>query len=319
MDLQKFVMEAIEAMGGAVVQTEYALCEAIVPDQWKEIFQGRTECLLAFDFEVAEENPAAEFVTFGSYIFEQIVALVRRRPVSGIRYVDIERPTLHAPLEKIKRHLKDEAGAMQLKSERQVLGAWVEFSFRIHYVSDEKEETFEQVWINLNNGHVDEQMQAHKDFIPYAASPSPLLEGLALPDTAGLSSALLTAYRHAKQLANRGLNRRMRQEELDKEFKRITDYYDDLAAEMTKRGERRGLSAEKVKELADKADAIRLEKAKQLDDIKRKYTVRSEVGLDHGLLYFAPVIAYTVEIEFRKQRKQLHLQYNPLLKQFTVL
>lgn len=318
MELQKFVMNAIEAMGGAVVQTEYALCEAIVPDQWKGIFQGRTECLLAFDFEVAEENPAAEFVTFGSYIFEQIVSNVRSYAASGVRYVDIERPALHNPLEKIKRYLKEESGAIQLKSERPAIGLWVEFSFRIQYVSDEKETTFKQIWVNLNSGCVDEEMRSHKDFIPYAQSPSPSLTELPLLDSPVLSLALLTAYDHVKQLAGRGLDRRMRQEELDKELRRITDYYDDLSAEMAKRGERKGLSADKMKEHSDKAEAILAEKAKQMDDIRSKYSVRTEIELDHGLLYFVPVIDYTVEIEFRKKHKQIPLQYNPFLKKFDM-
>lgn len=77
MQLQQFVTETVENLGGMVMPVEYALCHVLIPETYASYFQNKTEHKLSFDFEVAQENPDSEFVTFGSYVLEQLLAIVR--------------------------------------------------------------------------------------------------------------------------------------------------------------------------------------------------------------------------------------------------
>ncbi|GBF73558.1 hypothetical protein PA598K_01857 [Paenibacillus sp. 598K] len=312
MRLQQFVMDAIEAMGGVVVQTEYALCEVMLPEQRRGILQGRGEGVLAFDYEVAEEHPEAEFVTFGSYLFEQLIAAVQTMAVSGVRYADVERWQVQDPLAKLRKRLPEQ-GQYTLISEREALAAWAVYAYRVAYVADDREEVYEQLWVDMATGAVDEEMAIAAQQLPYRSEPSTQLP---LADALPLTESFLRGYRYMRERAEREGSRRTAGLQLDREIARINDYYDALIQENAKRSQRKGLSEAKLAELATKEAAIRLEHEKQLRDIESKYTVRAELALDYGLLYYVPVTEYTVSREYRKQTELYRLRYNPILKTF---
>lgn len=316
MNLQKFVTDVIEAIGGIVIPLEYALCQVMVPESYRDLFQGRTEMGLAFDLEVAEENPQAEFVTFGSYLFEQMIALVHRHAVSTIRFADIDTPMLSGALDKIRRFLNKENGVFSLSSERIVTGVWASFAFRVAYVSDEKEEEFKQVWIDMNRGAVCEDMLQKHHLIPYVDRPTHFP-----PVTCPLNmaSALRLAYTHVKHQAESTRRKRARQMEMEREIRRITDYYADLSEETIKRSGRKGLSEDKRQELHDKSQSIELEQQKQIREIENNYNVRAETALDHGILVMVPLLEYVVSIRNRNVQRDVKLHYNPILKQFCVI
>lgn len=313
MDLQKFVTDAIEALGGIVFPLEYARCQAMIPEEHRDLFQGRTELELTFDFEVAEENPQAEFVTFGSYLFEQVKALVQRQAIGTIRFADIDPPTLSGALDKIRRFLGQENGVFSLSSERAVTGASVIFAFHVAYVSDEQEEEFRQVWVDLNRMEVCEDMMQQYHLVPYVDRPVQFCPVTCPMD---VPSALKVAYAHVKRQAEAGRRQRVRQEELNRENRRITDYYEELTRETIKRSERKGLSEQKKQELLDKVQAIGLERQKQLLEIGNKYNVRTEANLDHAILVMVPLLEYVVSVRHRQAEKEITLHYNPVLKRF---
>ncbi|CAB3389521.1 OmpH family outer membrane protein [Kyrpidia spormannii] len=317
MELQKLVTTAIEAMGGIVVPVEYALCQVVVPEEYKDLFQGRDELEVAFDFEVAEENPQAEFVTFGSYLFDQIMGFVRRQAVSTVRFADIDPPALSGPLDKIRRFMAEERGTLTLRSERPVMGAWAVFSFRIGYVSDEKEEEFCRVWVDMTRGALDEDMGRSADGVPYADTPVHALPVVvARTDVPG---TFRLALEQVTEVGQRGRLQRVRQAELERERKRIVDYYDELSREIVKRSGRKGLTEEKRKELLDKARSVELERQKQLAEIEKKYDIRVEPVLDHGVVVMAPLLEYVVSISERRVEKEFTVYYNPILKRFSVI
>lgn len=86
---------------------------------------------------------------------------------------------------------------------------------------------------------------------------------------------------------------------LEKDVERITNYYSELLAENEKRSNRKGLSEDKVKEIKTKSEAIKLERDKQLQEIYNKYNGQIELNLENGILYFIPILEYTIEIVFR--------------------
>lgn len=76
----------------------------------------------------------------------------------------------------------------------------------------------------------------------------------------------------------------------------------------------KGLSHDKIEGIAAKSKAIVVEMDKQTEEIKKKYYGHTEITLDHGIMYFVPILQYNIEILFRSQRKQQTLYYNPITK-----
>ncbi|QKY70156.1 hypothetical protein [Lentibacillus sp. CBA3610] len=140
MQLQQFVTETVENLGGMVMPVEYALCDVLIPETYAGYFQNKTELKLAFDYEVAQENPDSEFVTFGSYVLEQLLAIIHEKAKTAMRYALIDRLELGTPLKKIEAFLQDEHGKTAIESEKPVLGVWTVFQYLTTIVADEKTE-----------------------------------------------------------------------------------------------------------------------------------------------------------------------------------
>jgi hypothetical protein len=316
MQLQKFVTDVIEGIGGIVDPVEYALCQVLIPENYKNYFQNKTELELSFDFEVAQENPHSEFVTFGSYVLEQVLAIANQKAVTTNRFAEIERLTLANPLKKIKEALKEDDRKIIITNERSVLGVWAVFQFHIAYVADEKVEKVNQVWINLLTDEVSETMKQEQNRIVYHEEP---IYTYPVPGDIHITDAFKTAYQFVKLEAENENKLRTQDKQMEKDLERIDSYYKELLAENDKKAARKGLSIEKKKETLDKAKAIELERDKQLQEIVSKYNGKIEITLDHGLLYFIPLLQYNIEIQHRLDKKMRTLYYNPITKEINMV
>lgn len=312
MQLQNFVTEVIEAMGGVVEPVEYALCEVLIPDAYKSYFQNKTELELAFDYEVAQENPNSEFVTFGSYILEQILTIANQKPISSIRYTEVERQIPGNPEKKINEFLHDDRVRINIIDENHVMGVWAVFQFHVAFISDEKEESSEQVWVNLLTGEISETMQQIQSSIVYLSEP---LYNYPIPSDLNIEEAYQTAYKHVEDISEKMLDSRKQDPQLQKDLDRIESYYKELRMENDKRKNRKGLSEDKINEIAAKSNAISIEREKQMEEIRNKYTGQSDIAIDHGILYFVPLVQYNIEVHYRSEHKKQTLYYNPLTKQ----
>ena len=313
MQLQQFVTETVEQLGGVVIPVEYALCHVLIPESYTSYFQNRTEFELSFDFEVAQENPESEFVTFGSYVLEQLLAIVQQQSTSTLRFAEIDRLELSNPLKKLSEFLKDEPGKISLKSERPVLGLWVAFQYNVSYLSDEKTETSEQLWVNLLNNEISPAMKRDQNRIIYKQEP---LYTYPIPATVDMSVAFERATDYVKELAEQEKQDQTKENMLAKDIDRIMNYYTELIAENNKKANRKGLTEEKVEEIGAKSETIELERDKQLQEIYNKYNGDVEVNVDNGALYFIPLLEFSVEIQFRANVRDEIFYYNPVTKQF---
>jgi hypothetical protein len=314
MQLQKFVTDVIEGIGGVIVPVEFALCQVLIPEEYKKHFQNKTELELSFDFEVAQENPDSEFVTFGSYVLDQVLAIANQRAVTTLRFAEVDRLTVADPIKKMKGILKNNDGKFIITEERPVLGVWAVFQFQIAFVSDEKVEKAKQVWINLLTGEVSETMKHEQNRIVYQEEP---IYSYPVPVDINLADGFKKAYQQAKFEAESENKLRMQENQMQKDLERIDSYYKELLVENNKKADRKGSSLEKKKEILDKAKAIELERDKQIQEITDKYNGKTEIALDHGLLYFIPLLQYKVEIQHRSDKKERTLYYNPITKQIT--
>lgn len=311
MELQQFVTEVIEAAGGLVIPVEYALCQVLVPEKYKNIFQGREELVLAFDFETAQENPEAEFVTFGSYLLDQLIQLARSKAVCILRYGIVDRLMLFNPEEKIRRYINAERAEVKVLEERPVMGMWIAFVFRIGYISDERTEEVRKLWIDLITGEPSPGMERINVF--YEEKP---LYIYPVPETLEVNDAFQKAYGQVKDEAAAKAQKLAEENMLDKEIERITDYYEDLQEENKRRMERKGISEERIAELVSKGKALIVERDRQIKEMAEKYMVNTEILLEHGIIYAIPRMEYRVRISRRGEMEELKLYYNPLLKEF---
>jgi hypothetical protein len=313
MQLQQFVTKIIEELGGLVEPIEYSLCNVLIPEGYISYFQNKSEIILAFDFEVAQENPDAEFVTFGSYVLEQLLLIVQEKAVSTLRFAEVERLELGNPLKKLTDYLQDESGKINIVDERPVFGVWAVFQYRITYVSDEKIETSDQVWINLLTNKISSTMKEEQNRIIYKHES---LYTYPISVQIDLSMPLKVATNYVKQQAEQQNHPDTKSVAYEKDTIRITNYYTELLKENEKRVSRPGLSDEKKKEITTKSAAIELERDKQLQEIHNKYNGQTEIALDNGILYFIPLLEFTINIEFRGNIKRKIIYFNPITKQF---
>ncbi|TFJ94130.1 hypothetical protein [Lentibacillus salicampi] len=313
MQLQQFVTDTIETLGGMVMPVEYALCDVLIPEAYTVYFQNKTELKLSFDYEVAQENPDSEFVTFGSYVLEQLLTLVHEQAKSTLRYAEVDRLELGNPQKKIKAYLQDEQGKTAIESERSVIGVWVVFQYHTALVTDEKLENKDQVWINTLTNEVDPVMKEKQDYIMYQQQAVYTYPVPVKPD---METALREATSYMTEKSNQEKDAQVDEHRIATDIDRINHYYDALVAENDKRANRKGQSEAKREEIRAKTETIKLERDKQLEEIYNKANGTVEVSLENAIIYFVPLLEYAISREFRGNQSHLMLYFNPVTKAF---
>lgn len=313
MQLQQFVTEIIEGLGGVVIPVEYGLCQVLIPEGYTHYFQNKSELELAFDFEVAQENPTSEFVTFGSYVLEQLLVITQKQATSTLRFVEVEQLKLGNPIKKITEFIGREHGKVEVREERPVLGTWVVFQYHVTYVADERKETSKQVWVNLLTNEICQMMEQNQNRMIYQQEPFYTYPVRMVVDTI---EAFHTATIYVKEFTDKQKEEQMEVNYLQGDIDRITNYYHELLVENERRANRKGLSEEKKREILLKSEAIKLEGDKQLQEIKQKYHGEIEINIDHGILYFVPLLELQLEIQSRNHQERKDIYYNPITKGF---
>ncbi|HBN86081.1 MAG TPA: hypothetical protein DDZ89_19820 [Clostridiales bacterium] len=312
MELQKFVTDIIRQMGGVVMPLEYALCDVLLPDEYSDLFAGKTEVTLAFDIDVAQENPQAEFVTCGSYLLDRMLEIVKKKPVFIMRHVVLDRVFINHPEEAILKYLNTDRAEIKINEERTVTGIWPVFIFSIQYVSDEKMSEVFPVWIHPVTGEYEKQMESIRLF--YEDKPLyyyPVIRSNAF------RNAFESAYQVVSQVATEKAKEQTDIRMIKNEIQRIEYYYEDLKEENQKLMDRKGISEERYSTLLEKHKAFDMEKERQARQIQEKYTVKTEISLDHSFTYFIPMVEYTVNIKLNGKTSTKLLYYNPVLRKFS--
>src|SRR5699024_4279875 len=97
----------------------------------------------------------------------QLLTIIQKKAKTARRYVDIDRLELGNSEQKIATFL-DARGQLTIETERPVLGVWAVFHYYIAFVTDEKTEQKNQVWVNLLTNDIDHAMNAEQNQIMYS-------------------------------------------------------------------------------------------------------------------------------------------------------
>ena len=310
MNLQQFVTDAIETMGGITEPLEYALCLVLLPDEYAARFQGRTELTLAFDYEVAEEHEGAEFVTFGSRILDEIIDIAAGVPISTARYVLVDRLDVVDAEEKIRK-LMNERFTVKIISKQPIVGIWGLFLFRARCSAIENFEETYKVWVNLITREVDETMSDTVLF--YETGPS---VGYPYTDEADFAGAYQTAFEYISCKSERDAALRVDPKHAKQETDRIINYYEELLAENERRTNRKGVTEDRAEELGFKRTALEIERDRQLNEIRENLSPKPQLTLLQGISYHMPLLEIKCLLTQRTYREEKTYYYEPIHKRF---
>lgn len=310
--LFEFTEMTVTAMGGVVEPIEFALCAALIPDEYKDRFQGKSELLLAFDYDVAQENPESEFVTYGSYIFDELLEIARTSAKCVHRYVNADRLEVADAETKIKRWLGIEAGIVNVLSQDAGIGLWAVFSFSAQFIADETIEQIFDVCVNLLNGKVDDSIIS--SLIPFDEDSSnvvlPYFECIEIEDAYNL------AYREAENYVRQRPEIQSDKTQITKETERISRYYDELISENKRRTTRKGVTAEKLAEIDDRGKTLSMEKDKQIAEITEKLTTKIVVTIENVIVYHVPQLRFLCNVRERRESCEKTVFFDPVFKRF---
>lgn len=309
MTLYQFVEMVVDAMGGMVIPLEYALCTALIPDAYKDYFQGKTELLLAFDYEVAEENPESEFVTYGGFIFDTIMQISRSASLATQRYAQVDKLEINLSADKIKKHLQMESGIVEVLSEAPKVGLWCLFNFCVQYISDERYEETQEIWMNLTNGKIDKEIITSNIF--YDTQQFVNMEYI---KPVSMRSAYKTAYSELAGLSSQKNASSENETQLNREINRITNYYNEMISENKKRISRKGITEERINEIRQKGFALELEKNRQIHEMQDKFALKTIILLENAIMYHIPLIEIIVRVSFHREVYKAVFYYDTIFK-----
>ena len=310
MELQNLIINIIDAMGGVSEFTEYALANVLLPERYMHRFNGRTELTLAFDYEVAEEHPEADFITFGSEVMETLLDLALNTPLTDTRFIIVDRFEISDAKTKITNAL-GKRYSVEILSQQNVTGIWSVFVFRAHFLSSESFEEEHHVWINMLTGEVDMGFAA----VPIFFESEPITD-YPYASTVQLSEAYARAKNHMEQVADKIAKSLIDNSVIVHEEERLQYYYEDLIEENLRRLTRKGITPEREADIMLKNDALKIEMTRQINEIQENLTPRVSIELAHGISNHIPLIELHCRVSDRIKAERRTFYYECLTKRF---
>lgn len=313
-DLRAFVIGCLEASGGVVEFPEYGLAEALLPDSAAPTFGGRTFLRIAFDPEVARERPDAELAVYGSEFLDRMVSLFTQSGLTTVRYLHVDRLEVTRAAERLLEQFQFVNCRPSLDYSAIRSFSYLLFHFKLVYLTDEREETFHSVLVNLNTNRPVEDAER---FL-HAAIPAPS-RPIVCPEepVCSVPAAYRTACDFLKRQADRTF--RAKQEEsrrqLETDLRRIDAYYNDLKEETERRMERSG-DPDRADALRHRLRAYEVDRERRKKELEDKYSLRLQVRLTSAVLYVQPKVVHFVRVSHRDRWFPVQFVWDPLLKTF---
>ncbi len=312
--VSQFVVSFLERCGSLVENKGYALWEALLPDELESVF-GQDLLVLAFDYEIAEENPGSIFVTAGSTFLDTIVRLAGDYGRYTVHYLPDGNATLTKNIENRVsqavnfKHCKPPIVILHWLTENVYYG----FNFKVIYSTYEKTEQIITIVINGWSGlpvpDFDLRMEniITLDQPTYQITEAPLQSVSELYKSAckEIENVAAKSSASVKNLANKLLK---------KELDRINQYYQALIDEKTIKIEA-STDSLKSEKLTKQLDAIKNEYDRRKEDTSSRYQVEIEIYLDHLTAYHIPCELIKLEMKHKKTVIRQTLIYNRLIGQ----
>jgi hypothetical protein len=333
-ELRDFVLTFYRLAGGLVEPPNFGVHEALLPEALAARLGIDTYQQLAFDEKGQDDDDEITRLTYGHPLVEDMAQDILAIPANALLHVNAVRLEKRG-LADLARQALSLSNARLVQAPRQVearsLHHYVRFTFKAALITDEKQEQLVSVLLDAQSGYVVPELadlehqvileseNAFKN-LPLAPPrwPSPqqreifsrsFLDGLLERATHAAREALAEPIARLERRAARYL-------ELDRA--RLTQYYDDIENDLTRRRDRASDDKRRAS-LQDKLDAAQAERRAKLEDVEAKYRLRVELELLNLLVITLPKLTLPVEIKHRSTSVTRTVVWNTLLHQIEPL
>lgn len=313
--IQDFVIRTLESFGALVEQKEYALAEVLVPDVLAQRFNGKNMLLLAFDYEVAQENESSEFVTFGSYILDEVTHLALSKGRTMECFIPVERLEVPSKIEELVQEAVYfvKCRPPQVKNQYIMEHCYYRFNFHCAYQCDEKQEEILPVLVDMNTGRQDEEVQQLlleiERGLPLQKRQYvlPMVPMIADKDAYTLAcAAAKPRIAESMEKVNRSIAVLQNQE-----MSKVTRFYKNTIDDLERRLSR-SQDINRMERLKKQIDAAKADEKRRILDVKEKYSVQAVVALDSIVAYRLPNIHLTLEIQQKDEFFEFGVVFNNL-------
>ncbi len=308
-NLRSFVTSYLERSGAVFEDAGYELVEVLLDHELSPVFKGHL--MLAFDSEVARENPSAILVTYGSVFLDELARLA----ADYGRYTIIYGPAPGSkPGGRLEREIHDRVEFVRCRPPK-VVHQWLEehsfrgFYFRAVFRSYERMEDMVAVVVDSHTGLVAPDFAGWWNGVVAAEEPQVALPRAKALDWMGLyRTACQDAERQAREhaAADQAQTAGRRSGELAK----VSGYYAQLAAEIEKKMAATDDEAKRGR-LQKQLEAVQSDRQRRERDTLERYAEEVELYLDHLVEYRLPRLHVRLELQHRDQTLNATLLYNP--------
>ncbi len=317
-EVREFVVECIEAAGGAVDAHNH-VAEALLPEELEPVFGGRPLVPIAFDGDTLEEHPDAELVTVGTPVLDALIDYAGRHGTASAGVIETDRLRKKGFLETVQSELTF-VGCRLRHDERDQESRWAAyavFHFRVSLVSDERRERIAVVPVNLWSNRPAPDLAEELPHLSIGSERRWLIpEAARVPAAEGYATACAFVEEEVRRLQEIYQARVLRRLEVD--VARTTEYYEAIAAELRLRVEREGDDPQSRPALEQKIAATLAEKERKLHEIAEKYRLRATVRLVAARLLWQPKVFGRFLVDRKQVTRELTLAYDPVLERLEL-
>jgi len=312
--IRHFVTTCLDSIDALVDFPAYNYAEVVIPDEYADYFDGESYFNLSFDFDVAKQHEGSELVTYGSYFLDRVFDLASHRGLTCKRHIiDEDVETRNLP-QKLKDKIVFRNCRAAFVSNAHIIYHYMLFNFKVSYISDERVDRIVRVLINLNTGHVDNDMlkAIESAFFTDDSHINYTVAEIRPIDDAYHAATL--ALEEQIQPTIHEFNGKIRRRLAD-EKKRIMEYYDQTDSELNLKRDRLVQSGrnEGLKSIEDKLHLSQIERQRRLNEIEEKNALKVSVMLFSASQISQTKIRNEYSVKRGKVERNAYVVWNPAL------
>lgn len=334
-DLSRFVLEFLEQQGGVVAPPAFGAYEVLLPEELAAHLGIDDSQHPRFDTQsAAGAGEDALHLSVNHPLVDAIAAQVASQPASATVHISHVRVEKRGLVELARKSFSLPNARLDFTpntQEHSELHHYLQFNFKVTFLSEEKQEELESVMMDVQAGHAVTDPAHLRQLTVTDSEPAfegfpaaqPRWIGAGAPLAVETLQALLLRAEAAVRVGLSGrltnLTARMAHH-LALDLARIEEYYDELARDLRKRQAR--LDADdsaRRQEFDDKLAMLENERHTKAEDVRGRYGLRVELELVNTLLIAQPKVTIPLSINNRTTTIQRTVVWDPLLHRLEPL
>lgn len=320
--LPEVIADILSYNGSLVERTEDGALEVIAPQNISGLLGISEHTRLCFSSDTGSED--AIYVSYGSDLFNSLAGLFDGRGRCSVAHIDASSLNIEKLAKTIPDAVSFSNAVFRFKRAEVKAVSYLLMYFKYTALSDEKHDGILPVLINCINLSI---MQMPKD----ADEIMDGLKGTDGPYSGGLAGFIneqegiklyKSAYSAAAQMVRERLTDFIRSLErrLNRDVKRIYEYYETLKEETIKATERKRESPEDgADKLSEKLNVIETERKWKIQDLVAKYALNVKIEPVAAVAIETQAPVFWTSIKRRLASREFPVTYNPVVRQFDAL